>query len=419
MHGRPRFAGRRSRIALGVIAAAAMLLAGCTASTGGNGQHESSQPGPTSSGPTSPPAPTSSAPTSSAAPGPSTSGGSSGPVTLKQQWKHTVGGAPGSNQQIVNGAADANGVYVNDVSGQVSALGLDGTLRWQVRVGSQTGTPVAAADNRVLYYDASDQLTAIDAGTGIQAWTMPASVLPSSGHWVPALAGGLMLVYNYDPRSGASAEVAVRTSDGGTAFTLPESPLNFESQANPAGDGTAFYAIGRNSSNQHELARIDTAGTIAWQSAPLPEKEGGSEEMYAVGGDILVMDSIDETMDVLAFDSATGAQKWSKTGLAQGPLDYPVALGSTIAVSTTSGLIGLDAASGKQMFATKVDNSGPLSMIACGANLCATGIEDAFQIDAKGKTLSKTALPTDASELIAGPDGAIYAASSSTVFRIH
>lgn len=205
----------------------------------------------------------------------------------------------------VTSLAATSGVVAVNVPAEGSVRGLDaatGQLRWQTRVGARILGWAPLAQAGVVYVAGSgpDTLTALQAGTGQVLWSTPISGATSA---VPVLVDGAVDLATDDL-------YAVDAASGALRWTVPVTDTSADlrsTNGSPAVDASNVYVAGRD-------------GTVR------------------------------------AYDTTTGASRWTSSIGTSSLTDAAVIDGMVVAVNGAGQLHGLDAATGTDRWTAQVDS---------------------------------------------------------------
>jgi outer membrane protein assembly factor BamB len=214
-----------------------------------------------------------------------------GPAPLKRpvvRWKSFVGGETYSSPVVGNDV-----VYVATKGGSLVALAIgDGQEVWRVHVGDYVARSTPALDGDSLYVSSGYALTAIEALTGRERWTVP---LRFAGWSSPAVDRGIVIVATQEGHVSAFA-----AKSGEELWSFRNDQLLFGS---PAIAGR-IVVIADEAGN---VTAIDTErGRELWQT-----DAGG--EVFATPaiaeGTVLVATT---EPSLLALDLGTGEERWRR-----------------------------------------------------------------------------------------------------------
>lgn len=357
---------RRSGTALGLAAAAVLLLVGA----------RSFSPSASSPPPTQPAVASTPASVATPAPGEPRLAGSMpmlgvdpghtfrqpGPAPTANPaiaWRFDTGG------EIYSAPALANGVlYITSKSGDLVAIdAITGKQRWQYQLGDYVVRSSPAVADGTVYVGGGFNLYAFDAATGAVRWKFP---MHYAGQSSPTVAGGQVFIgsqegylYAVDAKSGAlnwqldtdglvfaspsiSGDNLIVGTDGGnlicvgmaTGNVVWRQTLDGPVYASAAVDGSAAYVTASNGFT-YRIATAD--GTTVWR-APY-----GGDVSPALGTGVVAVAAKDG--GVYGLDPATGGTKWLFPAGATS-LAAPVSAGAYFIVGGDRNLYAIDAKTG-------------------------------------------------------------------------
>jgi outer membrane protein assembly factor BamB len=217
-------------------------------------------------------------------------GGDDGQTTTE-----TATGTPQSDSWPTFAADAANSGSVSDGDGPTDGV----EARWTADIGD-AARPTGSESNPAVvddtvYVGAGQQVNALDAGSGAQAWE--AAVPGGSGMSHPAVADGVVYC-----GSGVVSDRMIHAYDAATGEAVWHATAGDPVYGSPAVDGDSVYV----GSLDHTVYALDAAdGTERWSFET-------AEKVYAdpaLVGDTVYVGSYDDT--VYALDAASGEMRWA------------------------------------------------------------------------------------------------------------
>jgi outer membrane protein assembly factor BamB len=199
------------------------------------------------------------------------------------------------------------GVAVAGMPGQLLVVDMaDGTVRWSRKVGRNSAGLAAAAG--LVLYGSGASLTAYDARTGAQRWTVASTdmVLPQM-----QLAAGLLVV---SPPSGGTPVTAYIPATGRVAWTFntpgPQAGATASWAAVAAGTAGVAVAVA-NLPGPGRLYLLDPAtGRVRWRAAALV---GAGPLLTAAGVVDIEGTTANGPVAIVDRDAADGRIRWQDT----------------------------------------------------------------------------------------------------------
>ncbi|WP_291835383.1 PQQ-like beta-propeller repeat protein [Limimaricola sp.] len=266
-------------------------------------------------------------------------------------WTVNLGEGDGRRQRITADPVVGGGlVYAMDARAKVSAVGLDGAVRW-VRdlappgdAGSSSGGGLAFSDGKLFVSTDYGQVIALDASTGATLWTQE---LGAAAGAAPTVAGGLVYVVARDARAWA-----INVSDGRVRWALDGTPAQAAYGGGTGPAVTGSVAVLPFPSGQ-VVAAYPRGGEQQWSSYVAGERvaqavgpiQDISSDPVIDGGRVYVGNAVGR---LEALDLGTGAEIWTADEGAVGPV-WPAG-GSIFIVSDNSELMRLDARNGQTIW---------------------------------------------------------------------
>jgi outer membrane protein assembly factor BamB len=233
----------------------------------------------------------------------------------RQLWRVRLG-APVSEPVVAAGET----VFAVERDGPLHALDVaSGTERWRL---DDASSP-AIADG-VAYLRSGAALTAVDALTGVQRWTVDVSF-----EGAPSVAGGLVYVH--------SASGLVHVFD---ALTGIEQPVTISGHGGFAvGDGVVVMAA-----RDAQLEGVDLAtGWQRWTFGTLGTRAGNVPTVPVVAGDTAYVGTTDGTGRLEAVDLLSGMERWRYDAGTDILLTQPLVTDGVVFVGAGSTLLALAA----------------------------------------------------------------------------
>ncbi len=226
-------------------------------------------------------------------------------------------------------------VAVGGADGMVLAFGHDGQLLWKAQASSEVLSAPAVGEGVVVVRSLDNRITAYDALTGSQRWTLqrpapslslraaPGIIIAHSTAFV-GMPGGRLLAL--DLANGAPRwEVSVGDPRGATELERVADVSGF-----PLLIGSTICAT----SYQGRVGCVEAAsGTGGW-SKPLSSAVG-------VGGDEQLIFTADDHDIVNAFTRDSGVSVWRNDKLKNRGLTAPIVFGQGVAVGDKQGFLHL------------------------------------------------------------------------------
>ncbi|CBL45764.1 Pyrrolo-quinoline quinone redox coenzyme [gamma proteobacterium HdN1] len=256
---------------------------------------------------------------------------------------------------ITGGVAAGHGVVAfGTSSGDVVALREeDGSQLWKVNLGGQILSTPALAEDRVVVQTVDGRLHGLALADGSRQWLYDTSIpiLTLRGESNPLLVGNVVLA------GFANGKLVALQADNGFVgwerqVAEPDGRSELERLVDIDGrmdiEGANVYAA----TYQGRVAAVEVpSGRQVW-SKPFSSHSG----LSVVDG--LVFISSDDG-DVVALDSATGAEQWRQTGLKRRSVTAPVAYEDFVVVGDFEGyLFWLDRRTGEFLARVRVDSDG-------------------------------------------------------------
>jgi outer membrane protein assembly factor BamB len=192
------------------------------------------------------------------------------------------------------------------------------------------------------------------------------TALPARGHSSPVLWQGLLVTTSADPMTGRRSVIGMDAATGAIRWTQEaEGPVfrqhadNSFASATPAIDGDRIY-VAWLAPEKSQLIAFDHAGKPQWtvDLGSFVAQHGGGASPTVVDGTVILPFEQDGPGDsfVLAFDAATGKEKW-RLPRTSGKLSCstPAVMRSgkdthLICTSTNHGVYAVDLATGKEVW---------------------------------------------------------------------
>lgn len=270
---------------------------------------------------------------------------SSAPALL---WTVDLGqGNSRGNRVAAAPVVDGGLVFALDAGAGLSAVSLDGALRWQVDLtpgfdanSTISGGGLAAGEGRLVATTGFGEVVALDPATGAVLWRQR---LQSAASGAPLLAGGRVYLTSRD-----GAAWALSASDGRVIWTaagLPGKAGLLGSAAPTLGGDKIYFPF-----TSGEIAAFAPDGTPAWVGAVTGERLGRA---YAGLGDVTGDPVLSGGRLYLgtaagitaALDAGTGERLWTAS---EGALNPPLVVGGSVfVVSDEARLVRLSAATGE------------------------------------------------------------------------
>ena len=249
------------------------------------------------------------------------------PVTV---WTYRAGGSAARSPAIMNGVA-----YLQTGDGLVTALDAStGQVLWQnAETGTAENTP-AVAQGSLFLVTPSGELVALDTKTGAEQWRFGSTLNPEC---MPVVLDGVVYMGSDDGKV-----YAIDAVSGEARWQSTISGPDWRSLA--IGDGMVYAGTGNGQLDALDLA----TGKMRWQFSGDDDTQTIGTPTYANG---VVYANYAGSM--IAFDAATGAQRWTKSfGGARPPT---VANGMIFTGGLDGTVYAIDAATGddRWTFATE------------------------------------------------------------------
>ena len=247
-----------------------------------------------------------------------------------------------------------NKVFIGSENGDIFALDADsGELSWQGKMKGEIIVSPAIDAGILVVNSASGVMTAFNASSGEELWSIEQEVPPLSlrGISAPAIAAGGVVV------GSASGEIGVYILEKGqpgwvaeigesTGTTELERVIDVDST--PLIFGDKIYAI----SSLGNLAAIDLrSGRILWK------RQYSSYRQLSISGNSLFLTNLKG--HVFAIDRINGLERWSNLTLTNRSVTGPAVVGQYVVVGDFEGYLHwLDQDTGEVVARLHVDGSG-------------------------------------------------------------
>jgi outer membrane protein assembly factor BamB len=273
-------------------------------------------------------------------------------------------------------------------------VAIDGSTQdrlWTAALSDVSHTGVVLAGNLAIVGADNGAVTAVDATTGKQAWTVDVG-----DHVLAPMAADADLVYVcVRPETNGTAQlVALKVSDGSEAWRYQPTgsvvDLGAPAVATQAGTSTVYLV-----SSDAALRAIGPNGTQEWADSLYTATSGSPP---AVSSDTVYVS--DQSGMVYAFDRSTGAARW-RFATNHGSVGAPVVTPTAVLQPTSDGVVtALAPDTGHQVWEGTVADSALFGLAATpdlivAAHTGTTPGVAALQADPSG-TLTDVASPTSA-----------------------
>lgn len=245
-------------------------------------------------------------------------------------------------------------VLIGTTRAEMVALSVaDGTERWRAKVSSELLAPPVTGAGRIYAQMSDGRLVALDADTGVQAWTFDTQVpvLTLRGTGAPAYSSGAVFAGFANGKIGA-----FRAATGEPLWEqrvmLPQGRSELDRIVDidgaPLLTANAIFAA---SYQGRVKALRPSDGAVMW------ERETSTSVDLAQGrGHVYVVDSKDV---VSALEQRSGNVVWEQRGLYRRKLSSPVTFGDYLAVADGEGYVHVLAQSdGRFLARRKIDGKG-------------------------------------------------------------
>jgi len=287
-------------------------------------------------------------------------------------WTVSTGVRTKSSPVVGNGT-----IFFGNEKGSIIAVGVDGTIKWQVETGNPLDAPPLLYSKKVIAGSNSGRLEALDQRSGKQLWsyTTENQIAGSANIWKTGTRTGLVVgSYDYylhcvDPENGkllwkvetenyingtpsvASGKVVFGGCDGFLRVVDPETGKQTDTidigvyiAASPAlASGKAFFGDYNGTKYCVDLS----ARKIAWKIVAR-ENSGAISGIPAVSGSDVIIGSEDKF--IYCLDTKNGNEKWKfrTNGKVTGS---PVICSRKVLITSADGYIYiLDLADGKKLW---------------------------------------------------------------------
>ena len=339
----------------------------------------------------------------------------------------TVWAAPVSGSVIVAPALDNGVLFVADESGALTAFNATtGVRRWRAQMaGPVGGVSMTAANGLIFARTRLDTLAAYRESDGSLAWGRQ---FPTLDVGTAAVESGVLyavavdpsdqqhtgFLYAFDPATGQPLWHTQLTGMSVDAISIPLPVV-----ANGAAYVSALRQGGGTTSDNLLVAVSLSTHAILWSAGVT------GRDLAAAGGAVYVSGEASDmsgTIPLSAVEASTGKTLWSQpianAGQAGGFLSPPLVSGGTVFVSTYGGYAyALDAASGAQRWGAQVGGTAGVLPVALGTTVYISSSNGPHALDAASGAQVWFA-PTGGATSVAVGTSLVYVGSGSGVLAL-
>lgn len=339
----------------------------------------------------------------------------------------TVWAAPVSGSVIVAPALDNGVLFVSDESGALTAFNATtGTRQWRAQMAGPAGGVSMTAANGLIFARARlDTLAAYRESDGSLAWGRQ---FPTLDVGTAAVESGVLYAVAVDPsdQQHAGFLYAFDPATGQPLWHTQLLGMSVDAISIPVpvvANGAAYVSAGRQgagtTSDNLLIAVSLSTHAILWSAGVT------GRDLATAGGDIYVSGEASDlsgTIPLSALEASTGKALWSQpianAGQAGGFLSPPLVSGGTVFVSTYGGYAyALDAAGGAQRWGVPVGGTAGVLPVALGTTVYISSSNGLHALDAVSGAPVWFA-PTGGATSVAVGNGIVYVGSGASVVAL-
>jgi eukaryotic-like serine/threonine-protein kinase len=339
----------------------------------------------------------------------------------------TVWAAPVSGSVIVAPALDNGVLFVSDESGRLHAFdAATGAARWTIQMSGPVGGVSMTATNGLIFARTRlDTLAAYRESDGSLAWGRQ---FPTLDVGTAAVESGVLyavavdpsdqqhvgFLYAFDPATGQPLWHTQLTGMSVDAISIPVPVV---------ANGAAYVSASRQgagtTSDNLLIAVSLSTHVILWSVGVTGRDLATAGSVVYVSGEA---SDLSGTIPLSAVEASTGTTLWSQpianAGQAGGFLSPPLVSGGTVFVSTYGGYAyALDAASGAQRWGMQVGGTAGVLPVALGTTVYISSSNGLHALDAASGAQVWFA-PIGSATSVAVGNGIVYVGSGGSVLAL-
>jgi outer membrane protein assembly factor BamB len=339
----------------------------------------------------------------------------------------TVWAAPVSGSVIVAPALDNGVLFVADDSGALHAFdAATGAPRWTIQLaGPVGGVSMAVANGLIFARMRLDTLAAYRESDGSLAWGRQ---FPTLDVGTAAVESGVLYAVAVDPsdQQHAGFLYAFDPATGHPLWHTQLTGMSVDAISIPVpvvANGAAYVSASRQgagtTSDNLLIAVSLSTHAILWSVGVTGRDLATAGSVVYVSGEA---SDLSGTIPLSAVAASTGTTLWSQpianTGQAGGFLSPPLVSGGTVFVSTYGGYAyALDAASGAQRWGVRVGGTAGVLPVALGTTVYISSSNGLHTLDAASGAQVWFA-PTGGATSVAVGNGIVYVGSGASVVAL-